>query len=420
MWGKMRDSSWEGIQEMYENGEISEEQINTFIAIRNLSDEEWSQIKKDYLAGNIGKEEFEQIKQIREMPEDWTTLENGVKGIFYGVGTGVWEGLQWYLGGKLANWSFKGSKVATSAIRVGVDTAFNAMDTPYRALLDSIATGNTLEESLAERGGWQSVLTDVGIGFIGSTGGEIFDILKINKNVVTNPQDMTMAEKIDLARKQMSEYFNEHSHLQISEERLNEAFTKIIPCDSHDDFVFIAHQLTDWSDEELVNTSAFWSSYNGGTIILRPDNSVETIIHEVNHDLGDVSSMPPGGAIKAGTNTRGINEALTERLALKIAGIDGIGNSGYASNVSHLNRIVNILEKAGYIDIDSISYYTNKSAYLASVMNQIFGNDDFYDEIVKYMNIADGCGEITDKIAIQKANIYIERLIDYLEISIGG
>lgn len=183
MWGKMRDSSWKGIQEMYEKGEISEEQIEVFAAIRNLNDEEWTQIKKDYLSGNIGKEEFEAIKQIKEMPEDWTTLENGIKGIFYGISTGAWEGVQWYLGGKLAGWAFKGSKVATSATRIGVDTAFNAMDTPYRTLLDSLATGNTLEESWAARGGWQSMLTDVGIGFIGSTGGEVFDGIKNARNV---------------------------------------------------------------------------------------------------------------------------------------------------------------------------------------------------------------------------------------------
>lgn len=177
----MRDSSWAGIQEMYEKGEISEDQINTFIAIRNLTDEEWLQIKKDYLEGNISKEEFEQIKQIREMPEDWTTLENGVKGIVYGGGTGVWEGVQWYLGGKLAGWTFKGSKLATSAVRVGVDTGFNALDTPYRSLLSTISTETTFEEAWASQGGWKSVLTSVGVGLIGSMFGEGFDEIKYRK-----------------------------------------------------------------------------------------------------------------------------------------------------------------------------------------------------------------------------------------------
>lgn len=187
-WGEMRDSSWVGIQEMYQKGEITRDQMNTFIAIRNLTNEEWLQIKEDYLKGNISKEEFEQIKQIREMPEDWTTLENGAKGLLYGAGTGVWEGLQWYLGGKLTGWSFKGSKVLTSAARVSVDTVFNAMDTLYRALLDSSVTGNTLEESWNSQGGWNSVLTNVGIGLIGSIGGEIFD--NISKNDLMKIDDI--------------------------------------------------------------------------------------------------------------------------------------------------------------------------------------------------------------------------------------
>ena len=157
IWGEMRDSSWAGVQEMYEKGEISEDQLNTFFVIKNLSDEEWLQVKNDYLAGNISKEEFEQIKQIREMPEDLNTLENNIKGAFYGVSTGVCEGVQWYLGGKLANWAYKGSQ----------------------------------EKAGTEHGGWQSTLTDVGIGFISSTGGEVFDGIKNDRNVAKQARQIS-------------------------------------------------------------------------------------------------------------------------------------------------------------------------------------------------------------------------------------
>ena len=186
VWGQMRDSSWSGIEKMYENGEISEEQLKSFVEIRNLSDEEWTKIKEDYSNGNIGEEEFKQMEQIREMPEDWTTLENGTKGVFYGVSTGVWEGIQWYLGGKLNEWTYSGSKVVTSATRIGVDTAFNALDTPYRSALDAIVRGNKFEDSWKEQGGWTSMITNVGIGLIGSAGGEIFDNIskyKITENI---------------------------------------------------------------------------------------------------------------------------------------------------------------------------------------------------------------------------------------------
>lgn len=189
IWGEMRDSSWEGLQQMYEKGEISKEQIETFATIRNLTDEEWSQIKEDYLDGIIGKDEFEQIKQIRQMPEEWTTAKNGIKGITYGVANGVWEGVQWYVGGKFAQWKPEGlSKILTSVTRVGYDTAFNAMDTPYRTLLDMLMKDKDLAEAWNDRGGSQAMLTDIGIGLIGSIGGEVFDSVKNKKETIKAKQ----------------------------------------------------------------------------------------------------------------------------------------------------------------------------------------------------------------------------------------
>lgn len=181
-WENMRDSSWEGIERMYEKGEITEDELNTYKTIRSLTDEQWSNIEKDHENGIISQEEFEQIKRIRDMPEDWTTLENGVKGILYGVSNGVWEGVQWYVGGELGGWTMKnGSKIATSIVRVGADTTFNVLDTPLRTVMDAITYGKTWDQAWKEQGGWQSVLTNMGIGLIGSVGGEIFDGIKPNK-----------------------------------------------------------------------------------------------------------------------------------------------------------------------------------------------------------------------------------------------
>lgn len=175
-WGAARDSSWEGIQKLYQEGEITKDEFDTFVTIRNLTDEQWKEIKKDYQAGKISKEEFGQIEQIREMPEDWKTFENGVKGLLYGAANGAWEGVQWYVGGKLGNWTLKGgSKLGTSAIRVGADTAFNGFDTPFRTAITAITNGKTWDEAWKEQGGWQSVLTNIGVGLIGSAGGEVFD-----------------------------------------------------------------------------------------------------------------------------------------------------------------------------------------------------------------------------------------------------
>lgn len=179
----MKESSWEGIQEMYEKGEISEEQMNNFIAIRNLSYKEWKQVKKDYLAGTISKEQYEQLKQIKEMPDDWTTMENGIKGILYGAGSGVWEGLQWYVGGKISTMAVSSSNIANSAARISADTIMNSADTPYRTILDSLISGDSLKDTWDEKGGWKSLFINAGIGLIGSAGSEVAGNVKAAKNI---------------------------------------------------------------------------------------------------------------------------------------------------------------------------------------------------------------------------------------------
>ncbi len=186
-WAKMRDSSWEGIERFYKKGQITEEQYNSYKMIRNLDEQQWKSIENDFKNGNITKEEYEQIKQIRELPEDWTTLENGFKGLGYGISNGIWEGIQWYVGSKLAvSVISKTSQAANSAIRVGIDTGFNALDTPFRTTTESLASGKRWEQVWIEQGGWKSVLSNAGIGLVGSAGGEVVNITKIkkgNKNI---------------------------------------------------------------------------------------------------------------------------------------------------------------------------------------------------------------------------------------------
>ena len=183
-WAEFRDESWEGINRLYEKGDITEAQYNSFVYIRGLTDEGWTEIEQAYKNGEIGEEEFALMRKIRELPEDWATVENAFKGIAYGAASGLWESVQWYLGGKLSSFALKGaSNLTNSAIRVGVDSAFNMADTPYRALIDSVTTGKDYEQAWIEQGGWQAMLSNLGIGMIGSVGGEVFDSLggKINK-----------------------------------------------------------------------------------------------------------------------------------------------------------------------------------------------------------------------------------------------
>lgn len=178
-WAESRDASWEGVERLHNNGEMSDDMYYSYITVRCLSEDEWKSIENDWIDGKITEEQYAQMKQIRELPEEWTTNENYLNGLVYGTSNAVWEGLQFYFGGKLASWGgIEGNKIVTSAIRVGVDTTFNAADTPFRALVDSATSNKSIKQAWQEQGGWASVFVDTGIGLVGSIGGEVIDNIK--------------------------------------------------------------------------------------------------------------------------------------------------------------------------------------------------------------------------------------------------
>ena len=195
-WAGKRDSSWEGFVTMYENGEISAEVYNSYLMIRGMSNKVWQSIVEDYENGIIEEETYNAMKQIREMPEEWTTLENANEGVTYGLANGIWEGLQWYVGTKLAYWTIKGHPMTPRVTRIITDTAFNALDTPYRALLNAGLNDMSYEEAFIAQGGWWQIAIDAGIGLIGSTTGEIIDVAKTKKiNKILN--NTSLYEGID-------------------------------------------------------------------------------------------------------------------------------------------------------------------------------------------------------------------------------
>ena len=165
----------EGIERLYDRGEISREEYNTIIQIRNLTDEEWEQIELKYNNGEISQEEYEVMEEIREMPEDWKSTENLFKGLGYAGLTGLWEGIQWEIGGKLTGWIPTNNTVLNSLFRIGIDTGFNAGDPVYRAGLEALLDGEDFGETFEKQGGLNAVLINSIIGLIGSAGGEAFD-----------------------------------------------------------------------------------------------------------------------------------------------------------------------------------------------------------------------------------------------------
>ncbi len=398
---------------MYENGEITKEQFNSFQMIRSLDDEGWKEIKEDYKNGKISKEQFNAMKQIREMPEDsedWATLKNGLKGVFYGTANGLWEGVQWYLGGKLSGWTMKGHRVATSAVRVGIDTAFNSLDTPFRAGIDTLSSDKTFQQAWKEQGGWHSVLVDTGIGLAGSAGGEVFDGLKLSKaSKVLNSDEIfddldeltsldmnaetqifgktskksvssQMQIKIDRAKDLYLEFNSNNKYL--SPRKIKKAFEKVHLLD--DDQMNNLLKQCGWSDTLIPNIGAF--NLNG-EVYLKAWNDSRTIIHEVNHSLGDVR-FEMEGLRNPYNYHRGVNEAFTEKIAIDISGTpteELIGGIAYPENTFALNAIEEALEKRGYKDIIRESYFGKNSSYFAEKVEEI-GGAGFYDKLAHSMN----------------------------------
>lgn len=197
-WNEDKASSWLGIEESYKNGEISQEDYEAMVQIRNLSDEEWQNVYNSYLAGEITEEQYLSMKNIREMPEDWRTVSNLGSGLAYGAASAAWEGIQWYVGGKLAGVNFSSRAVGTVA-NLGTDTVFNSFDTPYRAAIDSITSGQDFAKAFEEQGGWSGVLSNALIGLVASGAGEYvnFKFTKdMNKNILNDLDEIIQSRGI--------------------------------------------------------------------------------------------------------------------------------------------------------------------------------------------------------------------------------
>lgn len=200
---------------------------------------------------------------------EWTTKENYKKGIVYGAANGAWEGAQWYVGGKLNALEGTGAR----AIRVATDTAMNALDTPFRSLVDAYAYDKTFSQAFEDRGGLKATAIDAGIGLAGSLMGEATDAAKKGKadkttqNMATDKVEFTLNknestsfnldENIQQSKEQMHKYFNNHPELGITDEQLENSYKNIAKFRSNDDFDQFAIQNGFLSEEEVKYTSGY-------------------------------------------------------------------------------------------------------------------------------------------------------------------
>ena len=230
---EMSDDDWSQVLRKYINGHISKVGYNTMKRIREMpeeqyekekykygkinesyklediremSDDDWRYILRKYIDGDISEEEYNKMKSIREMPEDWRNVSSAAKGIIYGALNGLWEGVQWFAGAKLEGFALAGaSKLTNSVIRVGIDTGFNAIDTPFRTIVDAVTSDKSLKKSWEEQGGWGSVISSVGVGLIGSVGGEIFENIKSKKLKDVTSENTELKNNIEEAADNLTE-----------------------------------------------------------------------------------------------------------------------------------------------------------------------------------------------------------------------
>lgn len=119
-----------------------------------------------------------------------------LKGLGIGTLKGGWEGLQYYVGGKIGTGNFKCltnlvnnpmSKVLLrSGIRVTLDTATGAVEVPFETLVTKLSDDVSWKEAWDKSGGWQEVKNQAiiagGMSFIGE-GSNIIDGFKTKKLV---------------------------------------------------------------------------------------------------------------------------------------------------------------------------------------------------------------------------------------------
>ena len=213
-------------------------------------------------AAGTGKYTQEAWGKMRDSSqgEEWRTFENGIKGFGYGLTNGIWEGVQWYVGGKLASWTIKGgSQVLSSAVRVGVDSGFNAADTPFRALLETIISDTSFNEAFALQGGWSSVLTNFGIGLIGSVAGEVIDVRNASKQLKTSIGGTTYEFKLDknMSKEAKQLFYDMTERISIDKELGNKLEELLMD----DDYVIGIHCAGVADPESILNNGLYLTGH---------------------------------------------------------------------------------------------------------------------------------------------------------------
>ncbi len=167
-----KEKSIHGLQEKYENGEISYKELLNAQIIKNMTSEEWSEYVKKYKEGKITKEEYNSSKKIRELNQTYGSKSDFSKLKKYAASQYAYNAVQ--MGAGIA----VGSSKLSTITKVLADTAGNAIDVPFESFLDKKIYNEEFKEAFKKNGGIAGVVQSALIGAGFSIGGEITSFAK--------------------------------------------------------------------------------------------------------------------------------------------------------------------------------------------------------------------------------------------------
>ena len=167
-----KEKSIHGLQEKYENGEISYKELLNAQKIKNMTSEEWSEYVKKYKEGKITKEEYNSSKKIRELNQTYGSKSDFSKLKKYAASQYAYNAVQ--MGAGIA----VGSSKLSTITKVLADTAGNAIDVPFESFLDKKIYNEEFKEAFKKNGGIAGVVQSALIGAGFSIGGEITSFAK--------------------------------------------------------------------------------------------------------------------------------------------------------------------------------------------------------------------------------------------------
>ena len=208
-WQGKKRNSIEGIKEAYTYGEITKEQYDNIIEIRNISDSQWEKIEKSMTKKGVDKKspeykQYLQMKDIREMPEEWKNDKVLWGGLKYGAATAAWETFQFKVGANLSKY------VKSPFTRIAINTSFNALDPVARASFISQIDKTSFLKEFEKQGGTGAVLTSGAVGLLGSTIGEWAEY-KARKSSIKRTEFYLVEQEDGSIRAEFNEPSNPHS-----------------------------------------------------------------------------------------------------------------------------------------------------------------------------------------------------------------